>query len=223
MVRKHKNIYVFSIISWPSDDFAWWRHRMETCSALLALCTGNSPVTGEFPSQMPVTRSFYVFFDLRLIKPSSKQSWGWWFETLSRPLWRHCNGYMKSLLMDDNESFNLQSQYHGWWCSGYFGRQVISSHGNDLVISVSAPEDLHLSDHISTRPANTRLWKLSETPSLIYHLTFGALILETQFPFVERDRSFADSYFFTVPSVMPTWPINSMTEGQCCEAILMFE
>ena len=28
---------------------AWWRHQMETFSALLAPCPGNSPVTGEFP------------------------------------------------------------------------------------------------------------------------------------------------------------------------------
>ena len=41
---------------------------METFSALLALCARNSPVTGEFPSQRPVTRSFDVFFDLRLNK-----------------------------------------------------------------------------------------------------------------------------------------------------------
>ena len=45
---------------------AWWRHQMETCSALLVLCVGNSPVTGDFPTQRPVTRSFDVFFDLRL-------------------------------------------------------------------------------------------------------------------------------------------------------------
>ena len=44
----------------------WWRHQIETFSALLALCVGNSPVTGEFPSQRPVTQSFDVFFDLRL-------------------------------------------------------------------------------------------------------------------------------------------------------------
>ena len=62
---------------------------METFSALLAICAGNSPVIGEFPSQRPVTRSFDVFFDLRLNKHLSKQSWGGWFETLSRPLWRH--------------------------------------------------------------------------------------------------------------------------------------
>ena len=47
---------------------------METFSALLALCAGNSPVTGEFPAQKPVTQSFDVFFDLRLNKRLTKQS-----------------------------------------------------------------------------------------------------------------------------------------------------
>ena len=69
----------------------WWRHQMETLSALLAICAGNSPVTGEFPTQRPVTRSFDVYFDLRPNERLSKQSWGWWFETLSRSLWRHHN------------------------------------------------------------------------------------------------------------------------------------
>ena len=41
---------------------------METFSALLAICAGNSPVPGEFPTQMPVTRSFDVYFDLFQIK-----------------------------------------------------------------------------------------------------------------------------------------------------------
>ena len=39
---------------------------METFSALLAICAGKSPVPGEFPTQRPMTRSFDVFFDLRL-------------------------------------------------------------------------------------------------------------------------------------------------------------
>ena len=39
---------------------------MKTFSALLVICAGNSPVTSEFPAQKPVTRSFDVFFDLRL-------------------------------------------------------------------------------------------------------------------------------------------------------------
>ena len=54
------------------------------------LC-GNSPVTAEFPSQGLVTRSFDFFFDLRLSRRLSKQSWGWWFEMPSRSLWHHCN------------------------------------------------------------------------------------------------------------------------------------
>ena len=71
--------------------FSRWRHEMEICSALLALCAGNSQVTGEFPSQRPVTWSFDVFFDLRLTKRLSKQSRRRWFETPSHSLWRHCN------------------------------------------------------------------------------------------------------------------------------------
>ena len=82
----------------------WWRHQMKTFSALLAICAGNSPVTDEFPAQRQVTRSFDVFFDLCLNrKRLSKQSWGWWFETPPRPLWRHSNAntydyYLMTLL-----------------------------------------------------------------------------------------------------------------------------
>ena len=45
----------------------------------------------EFPTQSPVTRSFDVFFDMRLNKRLSKQPWGWWFETPWWSLWRHSN------------------------------------------------------------------------------------------------------------------------------------
>ena len=72
--------------------FAWWRHQMETFPVLLAICAGNSPVTGEFPAQRPVTRSFDVFFHLCLNKRLGKQSWGWWFEAPSLSLWRHRKG-----------------------------------------------------------------------------------------------------------------------------------
>ena len=46
-------------------------------------------VTG--PLQRQVTRSFDIFFDLRPNKRLCKQSRGWWFETSSCSLWRHCN------------------------------------------------------------------------------------------------------------------------------------
>ena len=92
---------------------SWWRHQMETFSALLAICAGNSPVPGEFPAQRPVTRSFDVFFDLRLNKRLSKQSWGRWFETLS--LWRHCNVSLK-------RNCDFDQIFHHWlhWNFGNF-------------------------------------------------------------------------------------------------------
>ena len=75
------------------SKIAWWRHQMEIFSTLLAICAENSPVPGEFPAQRPVTRNFDVFFDLRPNKRLNKQWWGWWFETISHPLWRHRNGH----------------------------------------------------------------------------------------------------------------------------------
>ena len=86
----------------------WWRHQMETFSALLAICAGNSPVAGEFPAQRPVTRSFGVFFDRSLNERLSKQSWGWCFETLSRPLWRH-----------SNDIFSMNGSLFVWRCLVY--------------------------------------------------------------------------------------------------------
>ena len=70
---------------------------METFSALLAICAGNSPVPGEFPAQRPVTRSFDVFFDLHPNKRLNKQWLGWWFETPSCPLRGHRNDHVCSL------------------------------------------------------------------------------------------------------------------------------
>ena len=68
-------------------DVIKWKHL----TAWLTLHAGNATVTGEFPAQRPVTRSFGVFFDLRPNKRLGKQSWGWWSETPSCSLWRHCN------------------------------------------------------------------------------------------------------------------------------------
>ena len=77
----------------------WWRYQIETFATLLAICAGNSPGTGEFHTQRQVTRSFDVFFDLHLNKRLSKPSRGSWFETLSRPSWRHCNESSLNMLM----------------------------------------------------------------------------------------------------------------------------
>ena len=89
------NIFLLGVIAQPCGNFKWapglwWRHQIEGLFALLAICVGNSPVTGEIPTQRPVTWSFDVFFDLRVTKWLNKLSWGWWFETPSSSLWRHC-------------------------------------------------------------------------------------------------------------------------------------
>ena len=87
---------------------------------LLSVCRRNAPVHGDvikwkhFPRYWPFVRgihrsplnsphkvqwrgAFDVFFDLRLNKRLNKQSQGWWFETPSFPLWRHCNAQVDSL------------------------------------------------------------------------------------------------------------------------------
>ena len=88
---------ITGILSSRCGSESCWRHQMETFSALLALCEGNSPVTGEFASRRPVTRSFDVFFDLRLNKRLSRQPRRRWFETPSHSLWRHCNSVKRAL------------------------------------------------------------------------------------------------------------------------------
>ena len=106
----------------PREIITWWRRQMETFSALLAICAGNSPVTallaicvenspvtGEFPAQRPVRRSFDVFCDLHLNKRLSKKSWGRWFETPSRPLCRHCNDQPCRFLHNNNKSWITQN------------------------------------------------------------------------------------------------------------------
>ena len=95
------------------------------------LCAGNSPVTIEFPSQRPLTRSFEVCSVLCQNKRSSKQSRRRWFETPSRPLWRHCNVeaalinitqvisviiYVSAVLMCTRCVLFLQ--FESWWSKG---------------------------------------------------------------------------------------------------------
>ena len=72
------------------DDVIKWKHFPRNWPFVRGIDR-----SGEFPTQRPVTRSFDVFFDLRLNKRLSKQSWGWWIETPSWSLWRQCNVYKR--------------------------------------------------------------------------------------------------------------------------------
>ena len=69
------------------DDAIKWKHFPRYWPFVRGI--HRSPVNS--PHKVPVTRSFDVYFDLRPDKRLSKQSWGWWFETLSHSLWRHRN------------------------------------------------------------------------------------------------------------------------------------
>ena len=102
-----------ALIIKSKEEGSWWPSQMETFSALLAICAGNSPVTGEFPAQRPVTQSFDVFFDLHL-KRLSKHLWDWWFETQSHPLWCHCNvAEAQWSIYPSKDLFVIDVQIHG--------------------------------------------------------------------------------------------------------------
>ena len=96
ILKDNLNSISFKRIYLRNGLYLWWCHHMETFSTLLAICAGNSLVTGAFPRQRPVTQSFDVFFDLHLNKRLSKQSKRHWFETPSCSLWRHCDVHSRT-------------------------------------------------------------------------------------------------------------------------------
>ena len=130
---------------------------METFSALLAICAGNSPAPGEFPTQRPVTRSFYVFFDLHPNKRLSKQWWGWWFEMQSRPLWRQCNempdhcpGELHIPFVNSHDGVMKWKHFPRYWPVGEIHRSPVnSSHKDPVTRSFYVFFDLHPNKRLS--------------------------------------------------------------------------
>ena len=89
---------------------SWWRHHGNIFRITRHLW-GNSPIPGEFPAQRPVTRSFDLFFDLRPNKRLSKQSWSRWFDTPSRPSWRHRNDNMPEFCCLRSQGLDLNLHF----------------------------------------------------------------------------------------------------------------
>ena len=114
------------------------------------LC-GNSPAPGEFPAQRPVTQSFVVFFDLHLNKLLSKQWWGWWFETPSRP-WRH---------------YNVCPSFRNiWWTSTSYGKK--DPNWNWLLVSlVSARNKLCERHPVKEARPGTRIWPVAPFTNMV--------------------------------------------------------
>ena len=77
--RDHNDINMKLIWTW----YPWWRHQMETFARYWPFVLGihRSPVNSTHKGQWGGALMF----------SSSKQSWGWWYETPSPSLWRHCN------------------------------------------------------------------------------------------------------------------------------------
>ena len=82
-----------------------WKYHRSTSPVLCMMTSSNGNIfrvtghlCGEFTGHRGIPRTkasdaeLWCYLDLHLNKRLSKQSWGWWFETLSRSLWRHGNG-----------------------------------------------------------------------------------------------------------------------------------
>ena len=132
---KHQSSIVLAFVLWINP---WWRHQMETFSALLALCVGNSPITGEFPTQRPVTRSFDVFFALRNGWVNNGEAGD--FKSHRAHYECHCNA-VKGPQYNQNKVFiargdrvhpfgdetGISRNGYGFWCPGFLHRQSIGA------------------------------------------------------------------------------------------------
>ena len=113
-------------------------------------------------------RSFDVYFDLHLNKRLSKQSWGWWFATSSRPVWHHSNELLKTITVPHRkviqgksniissglcEPYNhsTKSWYPGqaflWQCNTYFSARRAKYNVIRYTVSLS----YHVDDTISIK------------------------------------------------------------------------
>ena len=137
------NIFPCCIILWSQDNCANSSTFTENCQhsetnmqAGVASVRGVGPRPFDdvikwkhFPRYWPFVRGihrspvrFDIFFDLRLNKRLRKQSWGWWFETLSHPLWRHCNIALCDIITGSDaicvprrHRNMLINERHHWW------------------------------------------------------------------------------------------------------------
>ena len=95
-LRRHRAHYDVTVMQFLKESVdLYMSHMMTSSNGNIFRITGHLceefTGPGEFPARRPVTRSFDVYFDLRLNKRLSKQSKRRWFETQSHPLWRDCN------------------------------------------------------------------------------------------------------------------------------------
>ena len=89
------------------------------CFLMMTSSNGNifhvtGHLCGEFTCHRWISHTkasdaeLWFFFDLRPNKRFSKQSWGWWFDMPSPPLWHHCN-----VVISSNKSYDKYLSC--WW------------------------------------------------------------------------------------------------------------
>ena len=100
---------------------------METFSALLAICAGNSPVSGEFPAQRPVTRSFDVFFDVRV-----------WVNTREAGHLRRYRIHYDVIVMIRLDCGAYWIHHHGDFADVFCDRRSLGEH---MYTSISSPDE----------------------------------------------------------------------------------
>ena len=104
---------IWNVFVTSPEHLQWWRHKIETFSALLAICAGNSPVPVEFPTQRPVTRSFVFTLICARIN-------GWVNNHEAGDLRRHCAHYdIIVMLRSKNKVAKLTSCSDNRWQIGY--------------------------------------------------------------------------------------------------------
>ena len=100
-------------LSQPDTNWGIRISMMTSSNGNIFRVTGHLCGESTGPRWIPRTKAsdaeLWCFFNLCLNKRLSKQSWGWWFETLSRPLWRHRNDQKRRQLSTEI-LFSLQCQ-----------------------------------------------------------------------------------------------------------------
>ena len=126
------NYFLFSyelLCQWNSSPWilitlgtldTWWRHQMETFSALLVHVRGSPRSMVNSPHKDQWRGTFDVFFDLSLNKQFSKQSWDWRFETPLCSLWRHCNDMPTGISPHDGCRCHVPNSLAPWSISSVY-------------------------------------------------------------------------------------------------------
>ena len=124
----------------------WFIFKMTSSNGNIFRVTGS--LCGEFPWQKPVMPSIDIFFDLRLNKRLSQQSWGWWFETQSRSLWRHCSvqsvlwvinfAHMKTKVMTSTKRISLSKSVKT--VASTWTQRINLAHYSDVIVTAMASQ-----------------------------------------------------------------------------------